>query len=80
MCCIKRNGNGVIALDANKLTRKITAKGLSICKISKMLGIEKSLMQYKINNVTHLTINEVFKLKSILGLSDSEAINIFLEV
>lgn len=78
--CTKRNRNGVIALYANELTRKIEDRGLSIHTLSQVLGVNVSLMHDKIDNVKNFTINEVLKLKSILDLSDSEAINIFLEV
>ena len=52
MCCMKRNGNGVIALRANILKTII--------------------------DVSNLTIGEALLLKSILGLSDSEATTLFL--
>lgn len=55
-CCMKRNGNGVIALRANSLIELIT----------------------KMDDIKSLTIGEALTLKSILGLTDSEAIAIFL--
>ena len=74
ICCTKRNRNGVIALNANKLINKIVEKGFTICDISNLLGIQKIRM----NNVDSLTIGEVLALKNILELSDTEAISIFL--
>lgn len=52
MCCMKRNGNGVIALRANRLKDAI--------------------------DVSKLTIGDALLLKHILGLSNSEAIAVFL--
>lgn len=79
-CCTKRNRNEVIALDANKLKGKIVEKGLTISKVSDIIGVNRSTLYRKLNNNDKLTINEACKLKSILELSDSEAIDIFFEV
>lgn len=69
-CCMERNRNEVCALDANKLIFKIFEKSLNIdtaAEIYRQVSCDKEL-----------TINDVMKLKDLLGLTDLEAIDIFL--
>ena len=70
----------MIALCASKLQEKIIEKGFTTRTLAKLMNIERTCMYRKINNVSKLTIGEVMMLKTILDLSDSEAITIFLEV
>lgn len=78
ICCMKRNRNGVIALDANSLYQLIIEKGFTINGISDLLKIDHDNIYQKIADVSLLTVGETLLLKSILELSDSEAISIFL--
>lgn len=69
-CCTKRNRNEVLALDANKLVFKI---------FEKSLNIDTAAAIYKrISNGGELTIGDVIQLKTLLDLTDLEAIDIFL--
>lgn len=69
-CCTKRNRNEVLALDANKLIFKI---------FEKSLNIDTAAAIYKqVSNGRELTIGDVMKLKTLLDLTDVEAIDIFL--
>lgn len=77
-CCTIRNRNGVIALNANVLVEKIVENGYTICDISNLLGVHKETLDKKLNDVYEFTIGETYTLKAILGLSDTEAIYIFL--
>ena len=77
-CCTIRNRNGVIALNANVLVEKIIENGYTIRDISNLLGVSKDDLAWKLNDVAEFTIGETYTLKSMLSLSDSEAINIFL--
>lgn len=77
-CCTKRNGNGVIALYANRLLVEILKSGLTIDDISNLLGTSRVSTHRKLNNINLLTIGEALLLKNILDLSDQEAAIIFL--
>lgn len=69
-CCIERNRNEVLALDANKLIFKIFEKSLRVDTAAEI---------YKqISNGRELTIKDVMRLKELLDLTDVEAIDIFL--
>ena len=76
-CCMIRNRNGVIALDANVLVVKIIENGYTIQDVSNLLGVSKNVLTKKINNVNTLTIGEARLLKYALDLSNTEAISIF---
>ena len=66
------------ALDANKLHNKIYEKGLTIDRVSKMSGINIELLGEVIFGHKPITIGNAAKLKETLGLTNAEAINIFL--
>lgn len=69
-CCMKRNQKEVCALDANKLIFKIFEKSLHV-------DTTAELYKKIINNGT-VTIGDALKLKELLDLTNSEAIDIFL--
>lgn len=77
-CCTKRNRNGVIALDANKLHEVIVNKGLTLSSISELLRINHVATYRKLTDIKKLTIGEAILLKEFLELSDREAAVIFL--
>ena len=66
-------------MNANVLKKIIVEKGFTFYKISSLLGIGLTDLDRKLENKNDLTINEVFRLKHILDLSNEEAISIFLE-
>ena len=76
-CCMIRNRNGVIALDANLLVRKIIENGYTIGDISNLLGLSRNVLSKKLHNINRLTVGEARMLKYALDLSDAEAISIF---
>lgn len=69
-CCMKRNQKEVCALDANKLIFKIFEKSLNV-------DTAASLYKKIADNGT-ITIGDAMILKELLGLSNLEAIDIFL--
>ena len=68
----------MLALDATRLTLKILEKGLSANTESNLRSIEIFSLCNKIYNRKDITIGDALKLKEALGLTDSEAIEIFL--
>lgn len=75
---MKRNRNGVIALDANILLIEIIKHGLTVEDISKLLKISRVATYRKLKDIKLLTIGEALFLKDVLKLSDQEAAAIFL--
>lgn len=65
-------------MNANKLRGKITERGLSIAKVADLIGMHKSSLYRKINGYDKITVAEAIKIKNILGLTDLEALDIFL--
>ncbi len=69
-CCMRRNRNEVPALDANKLIFKIFEKSLNVDTAAALYK--------KISHDEVITIGDALKLKEALGLTNVEAIDIFL--
>lgn len=69
-CCMKRNQKEVCALDANKLIFKIFEKSLNVDTAAALYK--------KIADNGTITIGDAMILKELLGLSNLEAIDIFL--
>lgn len=65
-------------MDANKLKNKMAINGFTVSKTADLLGIHKSSLYRKLNGFEKFTINEAVELKDILGLTDLEALAIFL--
>lgn len=66
-------------MDANKLKRKLIEQRLNVAKTADLLGMNKITLYRKLNGFEKLTISDAIQLKNLLGLTDSEAITIFLE-
>lgn len=77
-CCMKRNRNEVDALDANKLIRTIFEKKFTIETLSEVSGIEKITLCKKLCGHEEVTIGDSIILKEILGLTNIEAVDLFL--
>lgn len=65
-------------MNANKLKGKIVEKGLNVAKTADLIDINKSSFYRKLNGFDSFTVNEASKLKEVLGLSNLEALDIFL--
>lgn len=65
-------------MNANKLKGKIVEKGLNVAKTADLIDINKSSFYRKLNGFDTFTVNEAVKLKEVLGLSNLEALDIFL--
>jgi len=58
--------------DSEKLSQKISAKGLKLCWIADQMGITYPSLQNKIRNVTAFKASEILVLSDLLGLSTDE--------
>lgn len=65
-------------MNVNKLKGKIVEKGLDIESFANLVGVNRATMYRKLNNAEKITIGEAIKMKNVLGVSDSEAYEIFL--
>lgn len=65
-------------MNANKLKGKIVEKGLNVAKTADLIDINKSSFYRKLNGFDSFTVNEASKLKEVLGLTNLEALDIFL--
>lgn len=61
-----------------KLKAKIIEKGMNVEGFASAIGMERSKLYRKLNNFEKITIGEAIRMKAVLGMSDEEAINIFL--
>ena len=66
-------------VNINKLKGKIVENGLTIGKLAKEIGLDKSTLYRKLNNDGEtFTIREANLICSVLGLTGKEATEIFL--
>lgn len=65
-------------MDANKLKAKLVENGLNITQTADLLNMHKSSLYRKLNGRDRMTVSEAIKLKELLDLSNSEALDIFL--
>lgn len=65
-------------MNANKLRGKIIEKGLNVAQTAELIDIHKSSFYRKLNGFDIFTVNEAVKLKEVLGLTNLEALEIFL--
>ena len=69
---------GEIKLNAFKLKAKIVERNISMDELANHIGIATPTLYRKIKYPLRMTLMEVVKIKDILNISDSEAIEIFL--
>ena len=62
----------------NKLKAKLVEKGLNVEALADAIGIDRSSLYRKLNNFEKITIGEAMKMKDALGMTEAEAIDIFL--
>lgn len=65
-------------MDAKKLKAKIVEKGLTVAKTAELAGMNKGYLYRKMNCREKFTVGDTIKIKEVLGLTDMEAIDIFL--
>jgi transcriptional regulator with PAS, ATPase and Fis domain len=65
-------------MNINKLKGKIVERGLNVEKLAKLIGVDRATLYRKLNVAdTRITIGEATKMKSVLELTEAEAIEIF---
>lgn len=65
-------------MNANKLKGKIVEKGLNVAQAADLINIHRASFYRKLNGFDAFTVNEATKLKEVLGLTNMEALEIFL--
>ena len=75
---IQYNQGGEI-MNKNLLKSIIYKKGLTIKKVAEMLGITRISLSIKISGKTPFSIKDIKNLRKILGLTDKEIIQIFID-
>lgn len=64
--------------NVSKLKGKIVSLGMNVESLADNIGVDRSSLYRKLNGFDKITIGEARKIKDILGLTDEEAIDIFL--
>lgn len=66
-------------MNKNLLKSIIYKKGLTIKKVAEMLGITRISLSMKMSGKTQFSIEDIKKLRKILGLTNKEIIEIFID-
>jgi DNA invertase Pin-like site-specific DNA recombinase len=79
MRCDKlKKGKRKMNVDVAKLRGKMVEKGFSVETLAALIGIDRSSLYRKLGTIEKFTIGEARKIKAVLGLTNEEAILIFL--
>lgn len=62
----------------NKLKAKMVEKGVNVETLADKIGVGRASLYRKLNNFEKITIGEAIKMKSVLEMTDADAISIFL--
>lgn len=62
----------------NLLKAKLLERGIDVPEMAKLLGIDRATLYRNLNNIDRMPIGKAMRIKSILDLTDEEAIAIFL--
>ena len=65
-------------MNVDKLKGKIVENGLNVELLAESIGLNRSSLYRKLNNLEKVTIGEARKIKDVLLLSNEEATDIFL--
>ena len=60
------------------LKAKMVEKGINVESLADNIGVGRSALYRKLNSFEKITIGEANRIKMALGMSDAEAIKIFL--
>jgi predicted transcriptional regulator len=69
---------GPIEMNVFKLKAKIVERGMGVEELAGILGMSTQTLYRKLRTPLSMTLMDAIKLKDILGLTDKEAIEIFL--
>ena len=65
-------------MNAFKLKAKIVERNITMEELASRIGISTATLYRKVRNPLRMTLMEVVKIKDVLGITDKEAIDIFL--
>lgn len=65
-------------MNISKLKGKIVEREMTMSDLAEKVGIDRATLYRKFNEFDKFTIGEALKIKTILNLSDTDAIEIFL--
>lgn len=63
--------------DTKRFKSILVAKGLTLEKLAKMVGLSNASLSYKVNNIRQFKIAEISAITKILNLSPKERDEIF---
>lgn len=69
---------GSIEMNVFKLKAKIVERGMGVEELAKILDMSTQTLYRKLRTPLSMTLMDAIRLKDILGLTDEEAIEIFL--
>lgn len=65
-------------MNVHKLRAKIIEEEMNVEELAEIIGISAPTLYRKLRAPLKMTIAEVIKIKDVLGLTDEEALDIFL--
>ena len=65
-------------MNVAKLKAKIVEKEMNVEALADMIGMDRSGLYRRLNDAEKISIGEAIKMKEALGMTDQEAIDIFL--
>lgn len=65
-------------MDMNKLNVKILESGMTIDEVAKTIGVSGLSLYFKMKRPMAMTVGDAIKLKEVLDMTNTEAMDIFL--
>ena len=65
-------------MNVAKLKAKIVEKEMNVEALADLIGMDRSGLYRRLNDAEKISIGEAIKMKEALGMTDQEAIDIFL--
>lgn len=65
-------------MNVNKLKGKIVEKGMNVEMLADEVGCDRATMYRWLSNIEKVTCGAAVKIKNVLDLTNSEAVDIFL--
>lgn len=63
--------------DTDEIKKVIRMRGFTLETLAKEIGMSRTTLSYKINNLVEFTVNEIKKIQKVLNLSDEKRDYIF---
>lgn len=65
-------------MDMNRLNAKIMDSGMTIDEVAELIGMNGFTLYFKMKRPMAMTVGDAIKLKSVLNMTNKEAMDIFL--